>query len=86
MEAVVTYLNNTPTPQLPAIQVSTLPPKMKTGQDLLEKVVEEFIGCWGVQREAYIDDLNILEIILLSSLLEDYNYLEHVPNDIGVYN
>ena len=34
----------------------------------------------------YIDDLNILEIILLASLLEDYNYLEHVPNDIGVYD
>ena len=34
----------------------------------------------------YIDDLNILEIILLASLLEDYNYLEHVPNDIGVHD
>ena len=32
----------------------------------------------------YIDDLNILEIILLASLLEDYNYVEHVPNKIGV--
>ena len=32
----------------------------------------------------YIDDLNILEIILLASLLEDYNYVEHVPSDIGV--
>ena len=34
----------------------------------------------------YIGDLNILEIILLASLLEDYSYLEHVPNDIGVYD
>ena len=52
MEAVVTYLTNTPTPQLPAIQVSTLAPKMTTGQDLLKKVVGESISCWGVQREA----------------------------------
>ena len=52
MEAVVTYLTNTPTPQLTAIQVSTLHPKMTTGQDLLKKVVEEFISYFGVQREA----------------------------------
>ena len=52
MEAVVTYKTNTPTPQLPAIEVSTLPPKMTTGQDLLKKVVEEFINCWGMQMEA----------------------------------
>ena len=52
MESVVTYQTKKPTPQLPAIQVSTLPSKMRTGQDLQKKVVEEFIGCWGVQREA----------------------------------
>ena len=37
MGAVVTYQTNTPTPRQPAIQVSTLPPKMTTGQDLLKK-------------------------------------------------
>ena len=49
MEAVVTYLTNTPTPQLPATQMSTLPPKMRTGQQFLKKIVNEFIGCWGVK-------------------------------------
>ena len=52
MEAVMTYQTSTPKPQLPAIQGSTLPSKMKTGQDLLEKVVEEYINSWGMQREA----------------------------------
>ena len=52
MEAVVTYLTNTLTPQLPATQMSTSPPKMTTGQELLKKVVDEFIGCRGVQWEA----------------------------------
>ena len=32
----------------------------------------------------YIDDLNLLEIVLMASILQEYNYLEHVPNDIGV--
>ena len=40
MGAVVTYLTYTHKPQLPAIQVSTFPPKMTTGQDLQKKVVQ----------------------------------------------
>ena len=32
----------------------------------------------------YIDDLNILELILMASLLQEYDYHEHVPNDIGI--
>ena len=32
----------------------------------------------------YIDDLNILEIVLMANLLQEYQYLDHVPNDIGV--
>ena len=32
----------------------------------------------------YIDDLNILELILMTSLLQEYDYHEHVPNDIGI--
>ena len=32
----------------------------------------------------YIDDVNLLEIVLMASILQEYNYLEHVPNDIGV--
>ena len=42
MEAVVTYRSKTPTPQVTATQMLTLP----------TKIVDEFIGCWGVQWEA----------------------------------
>ena len=52
MEAVVTYQTNTLTPQLPATQMSTSPPKMTSGQEFLKKIVDEFIGCWRVQWEA----------------------------------
>ena len=48
MEVVVTYLTKTPTPQLPVIQMSTLPNKMTTGQAFLKKVMDEFICCWGL--------------------------------------
>ena len=34
-------------------------------------------------RYKYIDDLTILELICLSGLLLDYDYMEHVPSDIG---
>ena len=33
-------------------------------------------------RFKYIDDLEILELLMLSGILEDYNTLEHVPSDI----
>ena len=49
MEAVLTYLTKTLTPQLPATQMSTPAPKMTTGQEILKKVVDEFIGCRGLQ-------------------------------------
>ena len=32
----------------------------------------------------YIDDLNLLEIVSMLDLLQEYKYIEHVPNDIGV--
>ena len=32
----------------------------------------------------YINDLNLLEIVIMPNLLQEYEYLEHVPNDIGV--
>ena len=32
----------------------------------------------------YIDDLNLLELILLSELLVEYNILEHVPSDVSI--
>ena len=32
----------------------------------------------------YIDDLDILELILMAFLLQEYDYHEHVPNDIGI--
>ena len=35
MEAVVLYLTNTPAPEVPAIHMSTLPPKMTMGLDFL---------------------------------------------------
>ena len=34
-------------------------------------------------RYKYVDDLNILEIISLVGLLGEYDYLHHVPSDIG---
>ena len=30
----------------------TLPPKMTTVQEFMKNVVEEFIGCWGLQWKA----------------------------------
>ena len=35
-------------------------------------------------RFKYIDDLTILQLVLLSGLLTEYNFLEHVPSDVGV--
>ena len=35
-------------------------------------------------RFKFVDDLSILELVLLSALLREYNVNQHVPNDIGV--
>ena len=35
-------------------------------------------------RFKYIDDLSVLQLICLSGLLIDYNFLEHVASDIGI--
>ena len=35
-------------------------------------------------RFKYIDDLSILQLILLSGLLVDYNIYEHIPSDIPI--
>ena len=35
-------------------------------------------------RFKYIDDLSILQLVLLSGLLVDYNFYQHVASDIGV--
>ena len=32
----------------------------------------------------YIDNLNTLESIVMASLLQEYDYRSHLPNDIGV--
>ena len=32
----------------------------------------------------YIDDVNLLEIVIMANILQEYDYLEHVPSDIGV--
>ena len=34
-------------------------------------------------RFKYIDDLSVLHLVLLSGLLTEYNFLEHVASDIG---
>ena len=35
-------------------------------------------------RYKYINDLSVLQLILLSGLLVEYNFLEHVASDIGI--
>ena len=35
-------------------------------------------------RYKYIDDLTLLQLVCLSGLLTDYNFMEHVASDIGV--
>ena len=35
-------------------------------------------------RFKYIDDLSILQLVLLSGLLVDYNFHEHVASDVGI--
>ena len=35
-------------------------------------------------RFKYVDDLTILELLLLSGLLTEYNFHQHVANDIGI--
>ena len=37
-----------------------------------------------VDRFKYIDDLCVLQLILLSGLLMDYNFSQHVASDIGI--
>ena len=34
-------------------------------------------------RYKFVDDLSVLEIISVAGLLQQYNYLEHVPSDVG---
>ena len=35
-------------------------------------------------RFKYIDDLSVLQLVLLSGLLTDYNFHQHVASDIGI--
>ena len=35
-------------------------------------------------RFKYVDDLTVLELVLLSGLLTDYNFKQHVASDIGI--
>ena len=35
-------------------------------------------------RFKYVDDLTILELLLLSGLLTEYNFRQHVASDIGI--
>ena len=35
-------------------------------------------------RFKFVDDLSILELVLLASLLTEYNVIQHIPNDVGV--
>ena len=35
-------------------------------------------------RFKYIDDLSVLELVMMTGLLKDYNFYEHVASDIGI--
>ena len=35
-------------------------------------------------RFKFIDDLSILQLIILSGLLTEYNFHEHIASDIGI--
>ena len=35
-------------------------------------------------RFKYIDDLSVLQLVLLSGLLVEYNFYEHVASDVGI--
>ena len=35
-------------------------------------------------RFKFVDDLSVLELVMLSSLLTQYNFKQHVANDIGI--
>ena len=35
-------------------------------------------------RFKFVDDLSVLELVMLSSLLTEYNFKQHVANDIGI--
>ena len=41
-------------------------------------------GCEEEDQFDYFDDLNMLELIILTEKLQEYDYLSHVPSDIGV--
>ena len=32
----------------------------------------------------YFDDLMMLELLMLASILQDYEIMQHIPNDVGV--
>ena len=34
-------------------------------------------------RFKYIDDLSVLQLVLLSGLLVEYNFVQHVASDVG---
>ena len=36
-------------------------------------------------RYKYIDDLSVLQLVLLTGLLTDYNFHQHVASDIGIH-
>ena len=35
-------------------------------------------------RYKYVDDLSVLELVMLASLLTEYNFKQHVASDIGI--
>ena len=35
-------------------------------------------------RFKFVDDLTVLELVMLSSLLTEYNFKQHVASDIGI--
>ena len=35
-------------------------------------------------RFKFVDDLSVLELVMLTSLLSEYNFRQHVASDIGI--
>ena len=53
----------------------------------LEYIVQSNDNTDGVPSQdkfKYIDDLSLLQLVCLSGLLIDYNFLEHVASDVGI--
>ena len=54
---------------------------------LIEHVVQSNENADCVEpdmRYKYVDDLSVLELVMLVSLLSEYNFKQHMASDIGI--